>query len=170
MKRSLVRTIGLPTLLLSVAVVALAGDRDHRACSIAGVKGAWGYSESGTLYHPVLGAAPYASVGSYTVDHDGNLSGARNASVGNTGVQFATIEGTATVNPDCTGELHLSFYNASGVLLSTAVKFVVYVDDSTEARSLITDLVLPDGTTHVPAVLVTDAKKQSPDRSGEHEK
>ncbi len=170
MNRSLAGIIGLATLLLSVSAVAVARDRDHRSCSIASVRGEWGYSESGTLYHPVLGAVPYASVGSYTVDHDGNLSGARNASVGNTGIQFATIQGTATVNPDCTGELQLSFFSAAGILLNTGVKFVVYINDSTEARSLITDVVLPDGTTHLKAVLVTDAKKQFPDRSGEHER
>ncbi len=166
MKRSLVETSCFTMVLLSVTAVALAGERHGRTCSIASVKGAWGYSESGTLYHPVLGALPYASVGSYTVDHDGNLSGARKASAGGT-IQFATVQGTATVNPDCTGELHLSFYDTSNTLLNTAVKFVVYVEDSTEARSIITDVVLPDGITHVKAVLVTDAEKLFPDRSGE---
>src|SRR5512147_2105315 len=125
MKRSLVGTISA-ALLLSAAAVTLAGDRYGRACSIHSVKGAWGYSESGTLYHPVLGAIPYASVGSYTVDHKGNLSGARNASAAGT-IQFGTVKGTATVNPDCTGELHLSFYDKSNTLLNTAIKFVVYV-------------------------------------------
>jgi hypothetical protein len=122
------------------------------------VKGAWGYSESGTLYHPVLGAVPYASVGSYTVDQDGNLTGERTASVGGA-IQPVAIQGTATVNPDCTGTMTLRFYDASSNLLNTAVKFVVYVDDSTAARSIITDIVLPDNVTHLKAVLVTDAKK-----------
>jgi len=54
-------------------------------------------------------------------------------------------------------------------LLNTAVKFVVYVENSTAARSIMTDVVLPDGVTHVKAVLVTDAKKQFPDRMGERE-
>jgi len=168
MKRSLVGTICFATLLLSAAAVALAEGRHDSACSIRSVKGAWGYSESGTLYHPTAGAIPYASVGSYTVDHHGNLSGARNASAAGA-IQFATVKGTATVNPDCTGELHLSLYDKSNNLLNTVVKFVVYVDNSTAAWSIITDVVLPDGTTHVPAVLVTDAKKQFPDRVGDHE-
>lgn len=171
MKRSLVVTICFAMVLLSVAAVALAGDRHDRTCSIASVKGAWGYSESGTLYHPVAGAIPYASVGSYTVDRDGNLSGARIASVDGLGVQPATIQGTATVNPDCTGELDLSLHDpTSGALLNTVVKFVVYIDNSTAALSIITDIVLPDGVTHVKSVLVTDAKKLFPDRSGEHER
>jgi hypothetical protein len=168
MKRNLVGTVCCATLLLSAAAVTLAGDRLDRTCSIHSVKGAWGYSESGTLYHPLLGPIPYASVGSYTVDHRGNLSGARNASAAGT-IQFATVKGTATVNPDCSGELHLSFYDQSNNLLNTAVKFVVYVEDSTAARSIMTDVVLPDGATHVKAVLVTDAKKQFSDRMGERE-
>lgn len=164
MKRSLVGTICFATLLLSAAAVTLAGDRHGRTCSIHSVKGAWGYSETGTLYHPTLGPIPYASVGGYTVDHDGNLSGARYASAGDTGIQFAKVEGIATVNPDCSGELQLSLYDAeSGALLNTVVKFVVYVDNSTAARSIITDVVAADGKTHVKAVLVTDAKKLFPD-------
>jgi hypothetical protein len=168
MKRSLVGTICFSVVLLSVAAVALAGDQHGCTCSYASVKGAWGYSESGTLFHPTLGALPYASVGSYTVDHDGNLSGARTASVGGN-IQPATIQGTATVNPDCTGTLKLSFY-VSGTLANTAEKFIVYVNDSTEARAIITDIVLPDNVTHLKAVLVTDAKKLFPDGSGEHER
>lgn len=170
MKRSLVGTICFVMVLLSVAAVALAGDRDDCTCSKASVAGTWGYSEDGTLYHPLLGAVPYASVGSYTLDHHGNLSGARTASIGPAGVQPATVKGTATVNPDCTGTLTLKFYDASNNLLNTAVKFVVYVDNASEARSIITDVVLPDNITHLKAVLVTNAKKMFPDRNEEHER
>jgi hypothetical protein len=169
MKRSLVGTICCAVILLSVAAVALAGDQHGCTCSYASVKGAWGYSESGTLYHPVLGAIPYASVGSYTVDRDGNLSGARTASAGGN-TQTVTIQGTATVNPDCTGTLTVKLYDASNNLVNTVVKFVVYVDDSTASRAIITDILMPDGVTHVKAVLVTDAKKMFPDSSGEHER
>ncbi|HVN77263.1 MAG TPA: hypothetical protein VMT19_13175, partial [Thermoanaerobaculaceae bacterium] len=61
MKRSLVATICFALVLLSVATVAPA--KDPGGCRIHDVKGAWGYSETGTLYHPTLGAIPYASVG-----------------------------------------------------------------------------------------------------------
>ncbi len=169
MRPNIARTVCFTALVVSLAAAVSAGDRRGGACSYASVTGAWGYSESGTLYHPVLGAVPYASVGSYTVDHDGNLSGARTASAGGN-IQPVTIQGTATVDPDCTGTLTLKFYDASNVLLNTAVKFVVYVDDSTAARSIITDIVLPDNVTHLKAVLVTDAKKLFPDPNGEHER
>lgn len=162
MKRSVRGTISLAMVLLSVAAVALAENRHDPMCSGWSVTGAWGYSESGTLYHPTLGPVPYASVGSYTVDRHGNLSGARTASVAGN-VQPATIDGTATVNPDCTGTLTLNFYDASNNLLNTAVKSVVYVDDSSGARAILTDILLPDGITHLKAVLITDARKLFPD-------
>lgn len=161
MKTNIVRTVWVATLVASAAVVALAGGRDDR-CSDPRVAGTWGYSESGTLYHPVAGALSYASVGSYTLDHHGNLSGARTASMGGT-IAVARIEGTATVDADCTGTLTLSFYDpTTGNLLNTATKFIVYVDNATAARSIITSILLPDGTTRLPAVLVTDARKLFP--------
>jgi len=166
MKRNIVRTIFfLATLLLSLAAVALADD--DGTCSNARVAGEWGYSETGTLYLPT-GAVPYASVGSYTLDADGNLSGSRTASAGGA-IKNATIKGTATVNSDCTGTETLSFYDpTSGSLTSTAVKFVVYVDHAREARKIVTSAALANGTS-VGAVLTTNAKKQFPGRGKEHE-
>lgn len=163
MKRNIVRTIfPFATLLLSLAAVASA--QDEGTCSNAGVAGEWGYTETGTLILPT-GAVPYASVGSYTLDADGNLSGARTASAGGT-IQKATIKGTATVNSDCTGTETLSFYDESGNLISTAVKALVFVDNAREVRKIITSAVLPNGTS-VPAVLTTNAKKLFPDHDNE---
>jgi hypothetical protein len=145
------------TLFLSLAAIASAQD-DH-TCSAATVAGEWGYSETGTLILPT-GPVPYASLGRYTLDRDGNYSGARTASLGGT-IQVATFKGTATVNPDCTGTVTISFYGQSGNLLSTAVKTVVYINNAREARAMITSVVLPNGVS-LPAVLTTDAKKIFP--------
>ncbi len=83
MKRNIVPTICFAALLLSQVAAAPPKDKkdkhDATTCSNASVAGTWGYSETGTLFLPT-GAIPYASVGSYTLDSDGNLSGARNAS------------------------------------------------------------------------------------------
>ena len=159
MKRNVVRTICFVTLLLSLVAAARPKDKkdkDDASCSNASVARTWGYSETGTLFLPT-GAIPYASVGSYTLDSDGNLSGARNASAGGN-LQHATIVGTATVNSDCTGTLTLSFYGPSGNLLSTAGKALVYVDNARAARAIVTSAALANGTT-VPTVLTTDAKR-----------
>jgi len=68
----------------------------------------------------------------------------------------ATIEGTAMVDPDCTGTVTLSFFDPAGNPAGTAVKAIVYVDNANEARMIIT-------TAAYPAVLVTEAKKVFPD-------
>lgn len=163
MRPNIVRTVCVAALMASLAVVALAGGRGGPGCSNVSVAGTWGYSETGTLYHPLAGALPYASVGSYTLDRYGNLSGVRTASTGGT-IALARIEGTATVDHDCTGTLELSFYDpTTGNLLNTATKLIVYLDDSTAARAIITDILLPDDITHLKAVLVTDARKALPE-------
>ena len=165
MKRNIAWTIFFFA-TLSLGLAAVASARDGRTCSNAGVAGEWGYTETGTLILPT-GAVPYASVGSYSLDDEGNLSGARTASVGGQ-IQTATIRGTATVNSDCTGTETLSFYGESGNLISTVVKALVYVDHAREVRKILTSVVLPDGT-GLPAVLTTDAKKLFPDRGNEHQ-
>jgi hypothetical protein len=134
-----------------------------QGCTNAGVAGAWGYTETGTVYLP-SGAVPYASVGSYTLDADGNLSGARTNNAGGA-VQKATIKGTATVNSDCTGTETLSFYDDAGNVLNTAVKALVYVDNAREVRKIVT--AAARSGTEVQAVLTTDAKKLLPDRGNQ---
>jgi hypothetical protein len=165
-KRSIARSILFFAFMLSLAAVASAQDRDDvRTCSNASVAGTWGYSETGTLYLPTGAAVPYASLGRYTLDLDGNYSGTRVASVGGT-LQKATFKGTATVNPDCTGTVTISFYGESGNLLSTVVKTLVYVDNAREVRAIVTSVVLPNGT-NLGAVLTTNAKKQFPNSGNE---
>ena len=158
MKRNIVWTMVLLAVLL-LSMPGVAGEKKHNhdcTCSIADVAGTWGYSETGTLMLPApYGPTPYASVGSYTVDLDGSISGARIASLGGTMLK-ATIEGTAMVDPDCTGTVTLSFFDPAGNPAGTAVKAIVYVDNANEARMIIT-------TAAYPAVLVTEAKKVFPD-------
>jgi len=144
------------TLLLGLAAVASAQDRDDHACSLPRVAGEWGYSETATVYLP-SGPVAYASVGSYTIDDDGSLLGARTASMGGK-IVTATIKGTAKVDSNCTGTLSLGFYDDSGKQIGAAVKFVVYVDNAREARAIVTFVPGPDGTS-VPVVLTTDAKR-----------
>jgi hypothetical protein len=164
MKRNIVWTmVFFATLLLSLSAIAKdQKDKDDCTCSNFDVAGTWGYTETGTMILPApYGALPYASVGKYTLDRHGNVSGARIASLGGTILQ-ATIKGTATVNPDCTGTITLSFYDQSGNPAGTAVKAIVYVDNAREARMIIT-------TAPYPSVLTTEAKKLFPDNDDEHD-
>ncbi len=166
-KRNILRTIYFfATLLLSLGAVASGQSRDEGTCSMARVAGEWGYTETGTLILP-SGAVPFASVGKYTVDPEGNLSGKRNGSEGGK-IQEATVKGTATVNSDCTGTIAISLYDPSGNLLNTVVKALVYVDNAREARAIVTSVVLPDGTS-VPPVITMNAKKVLRKRGNEHQ-
>ncbi len=77
-------------------------------------------------------------------------------------IQKATFTGTATVNSDCTGQVTIKFYDLSGNLLNTVVKALVYVNNETEARAIVTSAVLPNGAS-LPTVLTTQAKKMFSD-------
>ena len=156
MKYKIVLTVLVCVLLLSsLPAVANDGEGKHDCtCTMRDVAGTWGYSETGSIIPSPGVVIPYGSVGKYTIDRDGNLTGARTASMGGT-ITPATIEGTATVNPDCTGTLTLYFYDDEGTLTGGAVKSVVYLNGATEARMIVT---FPENVT----VLITDAKKLSP--------
>ncbi len=155
MRRTILQVIVFVALLLSAAAVALA--QNQGICSNAYAAGTWGYTETGSVITPT-GVIPYASVGQFTLDGDGNFVGQRTSSTAGT-IQPATIKGTLIVNPDCTGTQHIRFYNPStGELLSPTevVKKVVFVDHAREAR-----MIIVSGTS-APVVLTTEAKKLLP--------
>jgi hypothetical protein len=157
MKRNSVSTVVFfATLLLALAAVAAAQVQPACNCTAAKVAGEWGYSETGTVIGP-NGPIPYASLGRFTLDKAGNYTGSRTASVGGN-IQPATFIGTATVNSDCTGTLTINFYDPNGNLLNTVTKDVVYVDNASGARAIVTSVVKPDGSS-VQTVLITDARK-----------
>jgi len=162
MKSNIALKLFVFALLLS-SLPAAAMDREGKCnCTIRDVAGTWGYSETETIFAPgSTTPIPYASVGKFTIDRYGSLTGSRTASAGGI-ILEATIEGTATVNPDCTGTLTLNFFDMNGDPTGIAVKSVVYLNDATEARMIITSA--PPFLT----VLVTDAKKLSPDSDCEH--
>jgi hypothetical protein len=128
---------------------------DDRTCSNASVAGDWAFTETGTFI-PATGAAPFAAVASYTLDSKGNLVGTATSSLGGTVSQF-TLEGSGTVNSDCTGTLSINVYE-SGSLVRTANFDVVYLNNSRGARAIITSLILADGT-GLPAVVTFNAQK-----------
>jgi hypothetical protein len=151
----------MKTLLISaglwLSLTAIAQAQDFN-CTTGSVAGTWGYIETGTVVLPT-GAIPYASVGKFTLDLEGNYSAVRTASAGGTTLP-GTFKGTLVVNPDCTGTLTQRTYDAAGNVTSTAVKTFVFVDRATEAYAIITSNV--QGATTVPVVLTTTAKKLFP--------
>jgi hypothetical protein len=186
MKRNIVWTLFIIAMLL-VSLTAVAKEKQDRekdacTCSLDMIAGAWGYTETGmqifsnpTTNFPKqystaipLELRPYASVGSYTIDPLGNVSGQRTNAQSMAPHQTCIFIGTATVNPDCTGLYSVSFHNPEGqdnkCENSSVTKLVVYVNNATEARMLIPlDPQVITSSLQGTGVLTTDAKKLFPD-------
>jgi len=178
-RRNIVWTL-TPIAMLLLSIVMVAKEKEDVSgytCSPAKVAGTWGYSETGmaVIYDQTgkpLSTVPYASVGTYNLDAEGNISGERKASSGGT-IIAALITGTATADSDCTGTLNLSFWDPSDPTksLGSGTKFVVYINKATEAFMIITSTPItpypPNGTGSLGLVLTTTAKKVSPGHGNE---
>jgi hypothetical protein len=140
------------------ALVGLTPAAQGHGCTMSDVAGSWGYTYTGTIILPT-GAIPAASVGRFTLDVAGNLSGAQTRSVGG-GVGQETIKGTGTVNADCSATFKIDVYDGAGNLLRSAVLASVFVDNARELRAIFASLVLPNGAS-LPTVITINAKKMS---------
>jgi hypothetical protein len=136
--------------VFNVALTPLQAEASH--CSTAAAAGKWAYTYTGTIFTQ-NGPLPAASVGHFTMDKAGNLTGSQTRSVaGNSGVE--DISGTVSVNKDCTGTATINVL-VNGQLQRTAVLAVVYDNNVNHARGIFQSLVLPDGT-NVPVVITFD--------------
>ena len=92
----------LTVLTLTLGVSGLAGADDRAHCTQASLEGSWGFTLSGTLIPAPGVRLPVAAVGRFAIDRSGSVSGRDTTSVDGR-IFPETFEGTATVNPDCTG-------------------------------------------------------------------
>jgi len=184
MKRNIVWTLFIIAMLL-VSLTAVAKEKQDRekdacTCSLDMIAGAWGYTETGmqiffdpTLPNPTpFQLRPYASMGSYTIDAKGIVLGQRTNAQSAAPHQTCIISGTATVNPDCTGTLTVSFSDPPGGsgCSGGTTKLVVYVNNATEAFMIIPfDPIAnyPAPGLKLGAVLTTNAKKLFPENDKE---
>jgi hypothetical protein len=124
-------------------------------CSNVGQAGNWAYTYIGTIFTPG-GPLPAASVGHFSQDAAGNITGSQARSVaGSSGVE--DIEGSVAVNRDCTATATINVLVA-GVLQRTAVLALVYDTNKNHARMIFQSLKLPDGT-NIPVVITIDANR-----------
>ena len=116
------------------SVVAQEQSSKAKECSKATLSGSFGYSSTGTLldsYVPAPYAGPFGEVGRQTFDGKGNTSAiAVTSSNGN--IAPVTIEGTYTVNVDCTGSMTL---NVSPFDSTVHAAFVID-DDGAQLRAI----------------------------------
>jgi len=153
MNRRIAPRMFLTAFLAFLFIVALTPlQAEARHCSTAAAAGKWAYTYTGTIFTQ-NGPLPAASVGHFTTDKAGNLTGSQTRSVaGNSGVE--DISGTISVNKDCTAAAIINVL-VNGQLQRTAVLAVVYDNNVNHARGIFQSLVLPDGT-NVPVVITTD--------------
>jgi hypothetical protein len=119
------------------SVVAQEQSGKVKECSNATLQGNFGYSATGTLLPaavPPPFEGPFAEVGRQTFDGKGNTEATATLTA-NGNVFKVTIEGTYTVNPDCTGSL-IRYVSPLGV---TAHSDLVIDDDGAELRAISTD-------------------------------
>jgi len=101
-------------------------------CTISDVAGKYGYTTSGTIVSPAVG--PFTSVGHATLTESGTVSGAQSASIA--GNLFdETLQGTFTVNPDCTGTVTVYVYHGS-TLARTSKLNLVWDNHRQEVRGI----------------------------------
>ena len=157
MKNSLSRLSLVLAATFTLVLIPLQANAAH--CSTSATAGLWAYTYTGTLYDPVNGPLPGASVGHYRQDSAGNVKGSQTRSVaGQSAVE--DISGTLSVNPDCTGTAKIDVY-IDGVLQRSAVIAVVYDSNLNHARYIFESVTLPDGT-NVPVVLTIDGNRLVP--------
>jgi hypothetical protein len=104
-----IATVVVFATLFVLGIVPKARAGEHEECSNATLRGSFGYSSTGTLldtYVPPPYAGPFAEVGRQTFDGKGNTNATATLSA-NGNIQQVTIQGTYTVNADCTGSMTL---------------------------------------------------------------
>jgi hypothetical protein len=119
------------------SVVAQEESAKVKECSKATLQGGFAYTSVGTLldsYVPPPFAGPFGEVGRQTFDGKGHTE-ATGSTSSNGNFARVTIEGTYTVNPDCTGSMTLKVSPFD----STVHADFVIDDDGAEIRAIGTD-------------------------------
>jgi hypothetical protein len=145
----IVATVFASLAVLAVVTTAHADTDKQEECSVATLKGSFGYTVTGALVTE-SGAEPFAAVGRLTFDGAGNFENIR--TISRNGNILLDVEGvgTYTVDPDCTGSF--TFTDGGVVTLSTDI---VIDDHGNELRMIATS----PGT-----VLTVIGRKQFPGR------
>ncbi|HTS12681.1 MAG TPA: hypothetical protein VMH00_11225 [Candidatus Limnocylindrales bacterium] len=108
---------------------ALVQANDRGVCSQRDLAGRWGYTYSGTI----VGLGPAGSVGSFSIDERGNLSGSQTRSF-NGDVEPETTTGNISIQHDCTATGTITVY-LNGVFERSTDLDLVFVDHERGARA-----------------------------------
>jgi len=146
-----------------VLVFGLAGAAaaQGRACSSATIRGAWGYTETGSVIAPTPAGGTVvvtaAAVGRYEFDNAGSFEGAQYSSA-NGAVGPDTKQGTYTINADCAGTLTLEAYR-DGALQRLSIWAFVIDGDGQEMRAILVSMkAMPGNIPLAPTMTMTATK------------
>jgi hypothetical protein len=153
MKFNSARTLVVLNVTLAAAMIPLQAQASH--CSTAATAGNWAYTYTDTVFTQ-NGPLPAASVGHYSQDAAGNVTGSQARSVAGSAA-IEEISGTLSVNGDCTATATINVF-VNGQLQRTAVLALVYDSNGNHVRMIFQSLTLPDGT-NVPVVLTVDGNR-----------
>jgi hypothetical protein len=103
-----------------------------RSCSLARVAGKYGFTSSGAIIAPPVGA--FTAVGDVTFSETGAFSGAQTTSIAGNFFD-ETFSGTFSVNPDCTGTATVNVYHGATLARTTNLN-LVWDDNEKEARAI----------------------------------
>ena len=153
MKTNIARSLLMLCVTLVLMLAPLQAEASH--CSNVGQAGNWAYTYIGTIFTPG-GPVPAASVGHFSQDAAGNITGSQARSVaGSSGVE--DIAGSVAVNRDCTATATINVL-VNGQLQRSAVLALVYDNNGNHVRMIFQSLTLPDGT-NVPVVITIDGNR-----------
>ena len=119
--------------ILCSALLGVAQSAHANKCTMSNVAGRYGYTTTGTVVSPPVG--PFVGVGEIRLTESGTLSGTQTTSIGGNVASGEIVQGTFTVNPDCTGTMTVSIFRGS-TLVRTAQLNLVWDDNRKEARAI----------------------------------
>ena len=139
MKATIIQSLFTVTLITALAAgIAPTAQAADKGCSNAMLVGTFAYTNTGffTAAASNLQAGPFAGVGVETFDGNGGTTATTWVSI-NGNIFQATIKGTYSVNPDCTGTLTLVPSIVSPpVTLPPGQVFFVIDDNGDEFRAI----------------------------------
>jgi hypothetical protein len=124
-------TTGLAA-VLTMGLLGIVQSAQAHQCTLADAAGRFGYTSNGSIVTPALG--PFTAVGHVTFTETGTFTGAQTTSIAGNLVD-ETVQGTYTVNADCTGSATVYVYHGS-VLARVSHINLVWDARQNEARAI----------------------------------
>lgn len=104
------RPITFGSFLGTAVLLAFAQVAHTHECTLSDTAGRYGYTSTGSIVNPPVGL--FTAVGHVTFTETGTFTGAQTTSIAGNLVD-EIVQGTYTVNPDCTGSATVYIYHGS---------------------------------------------------------